>query len=208
MGPIYSKLYHQYSELRKSCEDSINKLVNPYGNYFVNNANGQGIFISTYDPNYGSLTGYVVNIHYPVDESHGLILDNCHGNHGFLTRRVEIGTSSLSLKYLLAIVQEVEFEIQENKTSTIKYEYEDDSVVQGIEECVEEVLGIDHDDWIREMNEDIPKMSNLGADSLDICEIAMKLELKFNILIKDNLEDYDNIDDIIRYVKGLVANKN
>lgn len=203
----YSKLYHQYSDLRKNCAEAINKIVEPYGNYFVENE--QGIFLTAYHNEYGSLSGYLKNIHFPIDDSKGLILYNCHGNHGFMTRPIEIGTSILSLKWLLKIVQEIELEIQNREKMNVDYRSSDnDEIVKGIEEVTEEVLGIDHADWDKEMSEDIPKMSNLGADSLDMCEISMKLEIKFHILIKDNLEDYDNIDDIIRYVKELVADKN
>jgi acyl carrier protein len=47
-------------------------------------------------------------------------------------------------------------------------------------------------------------LKDLGADSLDMIEIIMKVESEFNIEIDDEaIEKFENLHDLIVYVNGL-----
>lgn len=55
------------------------------------------------------------------------------------------------------------------------------------------------------MTEDA-KLAELGADSLDVYEIAMSLEEKFNILISDyEADNFVTVGDAIAFIKGKVS---
>ena len=55
------------------------------------------------------------------------------------------------------------------------------------------------------MTEDA-KLAELGADSLDVYEIAMSLEEKFNIPISDyEADNFVTVGDAVAFIKGKVS---
>ncbi|MCB2292057.1 acyl carrier protein [Clostridium algoriphilum] len=68
-----------------------------------------------------------------------------------------------------------------------------------IRECIALQLGIDEE----EIKMESSFMNDLGADSLDIVELIMALEEKYDIEIPDeDVEKIVNVGDIVEYVKA------
>lgn len=75
----------------------------------------------------------------------------------------------------------------------------EDEIFQGLKELIVEQLGVDEEKVTLEsvFNDD------LGADSLDVVELVMAIEEKFNIEISD--EDADKlstVQDLVEYIKS------
>jgi len=68
-----------------------------------------------------------------------------------------------------------------------------------IRACIASQLGIDEE----EIKMESSFMNNLGADSLDIVELIMALEEKYDIEIPDeDVEKIATVGDIVEYVKA------
>ncbi len=68
-----------------------------------------------------------------------------------------------------------------------------------IRACIASQLGIDEE----EIKMESSFMNNLGADSLDIVELIMALEEKYDIEIPDeDVEKIVTVGDIVEYVKA------
>ncbi|AEH51140.1 acyl carrier protein [Pseudothermotoga thermarum DSM 5069] len=69
-----------------------------------------------------------------------------------------------------------------------------ETVIRRVKELVAEKLGIDVDDVV----EDADLVDDLGADSLDLVDLAMAIEDEFGVTIPDeNLEKIRTVGDII-----------
>ena len=71
-----------------------------------------------------------------------------------------------------------------------------------IRACISSQLNIDEE----EIKMESSFMNNLGADSLDIVELIMELEEKFDIEIPDeDVEKIATVGDIVEYIKAHAA---
>lgn len=72
------------------------------------------------------------------------------------------------------------------------------SVEKKVKEIVAEQLGKD----VNEVNPNASFIDDLGADSLDIVELVMKMEEEFGIEIPDEeAEKIKTVQDVIEYIK-------
>jgi acyl carrier protein len=72
-------------------------------------------------------------------------------------------------------------------------------VEKKVKEIVAEQLGKD----INEVTENASFIEDLGADSLDIVELVMKMEEEFGIEIPDEeAEKIKTVNDVVQYIKN------
>ena len=72
-------------------------------------------------------------------------------------------------------------------------------VEKKVKEIVAEQLGKD----INEVTENASFIEDLGADSLDIVELVMKMEEEFSIEIPDEeAEKIKTVNDVVQYIKN------
>ncbi|KAJ1457748.1 acyl carrier protein, partial [Pelagophyceae sp. CCMP2097] len=75
-------------------------------------------------------------------------------------------------------------------------------VEQKLKEIVAEQLGVEQS----KVTMDASFASDLGADSLDVVEMVMKIEEEFGVELPDErAEEVQNLKDAIRVVKELMA---
>ena len=73
------------------------------------------------------------------------------------------------------------------------------ALIDDIKEVVVEQLGVNAD----EVKEDAKFVEDLGADSLDVVELVMALEEKFDIEIPDDeAEKIMTLKDVVTYVES------
>jgi acyl carrier protein len=73
------------------------------------------------------------------------------------------------------------------------------SVEKKVREIVAEQLGKD----VNEVTVNASFIDDLGADSLDIVELVMKMEEEFGIEIPDEeAEKIKTVNDVVEYIKG------
>ncbi len=73
------------------------------------------------------------------------------------------------------------------------------ALLEDVKEVVVEQLNVNPD----EIKEDSKFVEDLGADSLDVVELVMALEEKFDIEIPDaDAEKIATVGDAIKYVEG------
>jgi acyl carrier protein len=71
------------------------------------------------------------------------------------------------------------------------------SVEEKVKECIVTQLGVNED----EVTNEASFIDDLGADSLDIVELVMAFEEKFNIEIPDeDVEKLRTVGDAVKYV--------
>lgn len=76
-----------------------------------------------------------------------------------------------------------------------------DNIEKRVKEIVAEVLAVGEDEVITEAK----FMDDLGADSLDCCELCMALEEEFGLEISDeDAEKIITVGDAIKYIEGHV----
>ena len=69
-----------------------------------------------------------------------------------------------------------------------------------VKEVVVEQLGVE----AKEVKEDSKFVEDLGADSLDVVELVMALEEKFDIEIPDeDAEKIENVSDAIKFIENI-----
>jgi acyl carrier protein len=74
-------------------------------------------------------------------------------------------------------------------------------IVEGVKEVIASHFGAVQ----AGMTEDA-KLTDLGADSIDLYEVAMSLEEKFNVNIDDrDVQRFVTIGDAIAFIKGKVS---
>ena len=74
------------------------------------------------------------------------------------------------------------------------------SIFDDVKEVVVEQLNVSPD----EVNEDSKFVDDLGADSLDVVELVMALEERFDIEIPDEeAENLSTVGDAVRFVENL-----
>lgn len=72
------------------------------------------------------------------------------------------------------------------------------AIFDDIKEVVVEQLNVNPD----EVKEDSKFVDDLGADSLDVVELVMALEEKFNIEIPDDeAEKIATVSDVVKYIE-------
>lgn len=73
------------------------------------------------------------------------------------------------------------------------------ALIDDIKDVVVEQLGVNAD----EVKEDSKFVEDLGADSLDVVELVMALEEKFDIEIPDDeAEKIQTVKDVINYIES------
>ena len=73
------------------------------------------------------------------------------------------------------------------------------ALLDDIKEVVVEQLSVNAD----EVKEDVRFVEDLGADSLDVVELVMALEEKFDIEIPDDeAEKIQTVQDVINYIEN------
>ncbi|MDF1882631.1 acyl carrier protein [Sulfurimonas sp. SAG-AH-194-C21] len=73
------------------------------------------------------------------------------------------------------------------------------ALIDDIKEVVVEQLSVD----VKEVKEDAKFVEDLGADSLDVVELVMALEEKFDIEIPDDeAEKIQTVADVVAYVES------
>lgn len=73
------------------------------------------------------------------------------------------------------------------------------ALIDDIKEVVVEQLSVD----VNEVKEDAKFVEDLGADSLDVVELVMALEEKFDIEIPDDeAEKIATVKDVITYIES------
>jgi len=73
------------------------------------------------------------------------------------------------------------------------------ALLEGIKEVVVEQLSVNPD----EVKEDAKFVEDLGADSLDVVELVMALEEKFDIEIPDDeAEKIQTVADVVAYIES------
>ena len=73
------------------------------------------------------------------------------------------------------------------------------ALLDDIKEVVVEQLGVSAD----EVKEDAKFVEDLGADSLDVVELVMALEEKFDIEIPDDeAEKIQTVQDVVNYIES------
>ncbi|MBC8238490.1 MAG: acyl carrier protein [Helicobacteraceae bacterium] len=73
------------------------------------------------------------------------------------------------------------------------------ALIDDIKEVVVEQLGVNAD----EVKDDAKFVEDLGADSLDVVELVMALEEKFDIEIPDDeAEKIQTLNDVVAYVES------
>ncbi len=73
------------------------------------------------------------------------------------------------------------------------------ALIDDIKEVVVEQLSVD----VNEVKEDAKFVEDLGADSLDVVELVMALEEKFDIEIPDDeAEKIQTVADVVAYVES------
>jgi len=73
------------------------------------------------------------------------------------------------------------------------------ALIDDIKEVVVEQLSVD----AKEVKEDAKFVEDLGADSLDVVELVMALEEKFDIEIPDDeAEKIQTVADVVAYVES------
>ncbi|MDD5371961.1 MAG: acyl carrier protein [Campylobacterota bacterium] len=73
------------------------------------------------------------------------------------------------------------------------------ALLDDIKEVVVEQLGVNAD----EVKEDAKFVEDLGADSLDVVELVMALEEKFDIEIPDDeAEKIRTVKDVVNYIEN------
>lgn len=71
---------------------------------------------------------------------------------------------------------------------------EKEVIIQEIKEIIAKITEIE----INEINENISLHDDLDIDSLDIEEIIIEIEDKYNVIFEDEkIEEFDTIDDIV-----------
>lgn len=76
------------------------------------------------------------------------------------------------------------------------------TIEQRVAKCISEVLGIAP----TEINPEQVLEADLGADSLDVLEIAMALEEEFDCQIDDDrAAELKTVQDVIGYMRGMHA---
>ncbi len=76
------------------------------------------------------------------------------------------------------------------------------AIFDDVKEVVIEQLNV----TAEEVKEESKFVEDLGADSLDVVELVMALEEKFNIEIPDDeAEKIATVSDVIKYIEGRVA---
>lgn len=72
-----------------------------------------------------------------------------------------------------------------------------EEIFQLLKQYVVERFGVQEDSIIGSMT-----LEDLGADSLDIVELVMELECKFNMRFTDEqITEIHTIDDLVRYIE-------
>jgi len=78
--------------------------------------------------------------------------------------------------------------------------------MQDIERKIKEVIADKLGKKIEEIKDDASFIEDLGADSLDIVDMIMKLEEEFGISIPDeDLDKIKTVKDAINYIKSKVG---
>ncbi|MDF1877794.1 acyl carrier protein [Sulfurimonas sp. SAG-AH-194-L11] len=73
------------------------------------------------------------------------------------------------------------------------------ALIDDIKEVVVEQLSVD----VNEVKEDAKFVEDLGADSLDVVELVMALEEKFDIEIPDDeAEKIQTVADVVAYIES------
>lgn len=73
------------------------------------------------------------------------------------------------------------------------------ALIDDIKEVVVEQLGVNAD----EVKDDAKFVEDLGADSLDVVELVMALEEKFDIEIPDDeAEKIQTLNDVVAYIES------
>ena len=76
----------------------------------------------------------------------------------------------------------------------------EEEIFQNLKEIIVEQLGVEEEKVILEAS----FTDDLGADSLDVVELVMALEEKFNIEISDEQADkISTVEDLVEYIKEL-----
>jgi len=72
------------------------------------------------------------------------------------------------------------------------------AILEDVRVIVSDSLCLDYSD----IQEDSDLVENLGADSLDIVDIILELEDKFNIVIEDeDAEKFKTVSDIVKHIE-------
>ena len=86
-----------------------------------------------------------------------------------------------------------------NKTIQNKSEAHDDDITFIVKDIIMYKLGLDESQLIESAN----FQDDLGIDSLDMIELQMELEKKFDITIKDEeAERLRKVGDVIQFIKN------
>ncbi len=74
-----------------------------------------------------------------------------------------------------------------------------ENLSEKVRKIVAEKLGVD----ITKVNENSSFIDDLGADSLDVVDLAMALEDEFGVKIEDDkLEKFVTVGDVLNYLNG------
>ncbi len=74
-----------------------------------------------------------------------------------------------------------------------------ENLSEKVRKIVAEKLGVD----ITKVNENSSFIDDLGADSLDVVDLAMALEDEFGVKIEDDkLEKFVTVGDVVNYLNG------
>lgn len=75
----------------------------------------------------------------------------------------------------------------------------EENVFQTVQQMIVDRFGVQEETITEEMTFD-----DLGADSLDVVELVMEIEDKYNIQFDDDkIEELNNIGDAVRYIEQL-----
>lgn len=76
----------------------------------------------------------------------------------------------------------------------------EEEIFQDLKEIIIEQLGVEEEKVTLEAS----FTDDLGADSLDVVELVMALEEKFNVEISDEKADkISTVEDLVKYIKEL-----
>lgn len=79
----------------------------------------------------------------------------------------------------------------------------EEEIFQDLKEIIIEQLGVEEEKVTLEAS----FTDDLGADSLDVVELVMALEEKFNVEISDEKADkISTVEDLVKYIKELKQN--
>ena len=132
----------------------------------------------------------VVMIYFAIERKYNVVIDE------FVTIDMTVGDIVKHIEAIIVNPQNIP-----NKSES-KPQPQKPKIIQGLDKKVKEIVSVVLGGTFDESSR---LVSDLGADSLDLMEICMKLETEYQIEFQDNLDNYDlTIGELIEVVNDVV----